>query len=112
MLAPARAELGHAWRPRLGFGITLTRRIAFAKGRSGSDPNVALDDATEPRLPITWQRALLIYACSPGLAFAVAFGLGFFYLRNLTLDAVALPSVWIAWGVLCLSQALTVWAAA
>lgn len=106
--------LGQSWAALgvldLGFGVTLTRRIAFAKGRSGSDPNVALNDATRTEIADLVATGLRIYRVLAGMAFAISFGMGFFYLRSLTLDAVALPSVWIAWGVLCLSQALAVWA--
>src|SRR6266403_4267039 len=38
--------LGQSWAALgifdLGFGVTLTRRIAFAKGKSGSEPNTPL----------------------------------------------------------------------
>lgn len=106
--------LGQSWATLgvldLGFGITLTRRIAFAKGRSGSDPNGALTDETRTEIADLVATGLRIYRALATLSFAVAFGLGFFYLRSLALDAVALPSVWTAWGVMCLSQALAVWA--
>ena len=35
---------------------------------------------------------------------------GFFYLQHLHLTTLSLPMVWLAWGVLCLSQAFGVWA--
>jgi O-antigen/teichoic acid export membrane protein len=106
--------LGQSWATLgildLGFGVTLTRRIAFAKGRSGSDPNAPLTDATRAEIADLIATGLRLYRGLAALSFAVSFGLGFFYLRSLTLDAVALPAVWTAWGVLCVSQALTVWA--
>src|SRR5205085_10989335 len=43
-------------------------------------------------------------------AFAFSFSSGMFYLRGLHLASVSLPHVWLAWGVLCLSQAFGVWA--
>jgi O-antigen/teichoic acid export membrane protein len=106
--------LGQSWATLgildLGFGVTLTRRIAFAKGRSGSEPNVPLNVATNAEIADLMATGLRIYRILAVLAFTVAFGLGFFYLRSLSLDAVALTSVWTAWGILCLSQALMVWA--
>ena len=42
------------------------------------------------------------------VAFAVSVGAGFFYLRTLTLDQASLATVWTAWAILCLSQALIV----
>lgn len=106
--------LGQSWATLgildLGFGVTLTRRIAFAKGRSGSNPDVPLTDATLFEIADLVATGVRIYQALAVLAFAVAFGLGFIYLRTLTLDAITLSAVWTAWGVLCLSQALTVWA--
>ena len=106
--------LGQSWATMgildLGFGVTLTRRIAFAKGRSGSDPNVPLNPATNAEIADLMATGLRIYRVLAVFAFTVAFGLGFFYLRSLSLDAVALTSVWAAWGILCLSQAMMVWA--
>jgi O-antigen/teichoic acid export membrane protein len=37
-------------------------------------------------------------------------GAGFFYLRTLNLGTVPFSHVWLAWGVICLSQAFGVWA--
>lgn len=106
--------LGQSWATLgildLGFGITLTRRIAFAKGKSGSDPNVALNETTRAEIADLLATGLRIYRGLALLAFSVSFGLGFFYLRSLELDSVTLPAVWAAWGILCLSQGLTVWA--
>jgi len=93
-----------------GFGVTLTRRIAFAKGKSGSDPKEALSEATRTEIADLVATGLRIYRLLAIIAFFIAFGLGFLYLRSLTLEAVSLGSVWTAWGILCLSQALTVWA--
>lgn len=106
--------LGQSWATLgildLGFGVTLTRRIAFAKGRSGSDPNIPLSGTTRAEIADLVATGMRIYRVLSGFAFTVSFGLGFIYLRTLELDAVSLPSVWLAWGALCLSQALTVWA--
>lgn len=106
--------LGQSWAALgildLGFGVTITRRIAFAKGRSGSDPNAILTDGTRAEIADLVATGLRIYRALALLSFVVSFGLGFFYLRSLELNSVALPAVWTAWGVLCLSQALTVWA--
>ncbi len=106
--------LGQSWAALgildLGFGVTLTRRIAFAKGRSGGDPNAVLTDATLAEIADLVATGRRIYAVLSVLAFAVAFGLGFIYLRGLELEHVALPTVWLAWATLCLSQAINVWA--
>jgi O-antigen/teichoic acid export membrane protein len=106
--------LGQSWATLgildLGFGATLTRRIAFAKGQSGGDPNSVLSDATLADIANLVAVGRRIYVWLSALAFAVAFGLGFVYLRGLELQHTALPTVWSAWAVLCLSQAINVWA--
>lgn len=106
--------LGQSWAALgildLGFGVTLTRRIAFAKGKSGADPNSVLSKATLSDISDLVATAHRIYTVLSVLAFAVAFGLGVIYLRGLKLEHVSLPSVWIAWATLCFSQAVSVWA--
>lgn len=106
--------LGQSWATLgildFGFGVTLTRQIAFAKGRSGSDPSIELNEETRVEIADLLVLGLRIYRVLALLAFTVSFGLGFVYLRSLTLETVALPSVWTAWGILCLSQGLIVWA--
>src|SRR5438105_13642225 len=46
--------LGQSWGAMgilaLGFGITLTRRMALAKGKSGGDPNAPLTPETLPQI--------------------------------------------------------------
>lgn len=93
-----------------GFGVTLTRRLAFAKGKSGSDPSAVLVEESRSDIADLVSTGLRIYRVLALVAFAVSFGLGFLYLRSLTLDEISLTTVWGAWAVLCLSQALTVWA--
>jgi O-antigen/teichoic acid export membrane protein len=106
--------LGQSWAALgildLGFGATLARRIAFAKGKSGSDPNAPLTDETLGEIAALGATGRRIYAVLSVWAFCVAFGLGFFYLRSLELNDIDFHRVWLAWGVLCVSQALGVWA--
>jgi len=106
--------LGQSWAALgifdFGFGVTLTRRIAFAKGKSGSDPSVALTDETLQEIADLVATGKLAYRALATFAFIFSFTAGFFYLRTLHLGAVPLSQVWLAWGVLCLGQALGVWA--
>jgi O-antigen/teichoic acid export membrane protein len=44
------------------------------------------------------------------LTFVLSTLSGFFYLQQLHLTTLSLPVVWLAWGVLCLTQAFGVWA--
>jgi O-antigen/teichoic acid export membrane protein len=106
--------LGQSWATLgildFGFGVTLTRAVAFAKGKSGSDPKAPLTDATLAEIADLLCTGRRIYAALAVIAFCVPLFLGFYYLRSLSLDAADLYSVWLAWGVLCLGQALMVWA--
>jgi O-antigen/teichoic acid export membrane protein len=107
--------LGQSWAVLgifdLGFGVTLTRRIAFAKGKSGADPNARLNAESLREIADLVATGRRVYRGLALFAFSASFMAGFFYLRSLDLSAVPLPLVWLAWGVLCLSQAFGVWAA-
>lgn len=104
--------LGQSWATLglldLGFGVTLTRRIAFAKAKSGIGLNASLTAEARQEIADLVATGLCIYRALGIVAFAVSFGAGFFYLRTLTLDQTSLATIWTAWGILCLSQALTV----
>lgn len=106
--------LGQSWAALgifdLGFGFTLTRRIAFAKGKSGSDPGVALTDETLLEIADLVETGKRVYRALAAFAFIFSMGAGFFYLRTLHLGNVPFAQVWLAWSVICLSQALGVWA--
>lgn len=106
--------LGQSWAALgifdLGFGATLTRRIAFAKGKSGSDPSVALTDETLREIADLVETGKRVYRGLAVFTFGFSMIAGFFYLRTLHLGNVPFSQVWLAWGVICLSQALGVWA--
>ena len=95
----------------LGFGAVLTRRIAFAVGKNSQDlgdelPVEAVEEIAD--LVATGRRMYCWLALS---AFVVSFSAGWFYLKGLDLRGISMGTVWVAWGVLCLSQALSIWAA-
>ncbi|HTD66101.1 MAG TPA: lipopolysaccharide biosynthesis protein [Candidatus Limnocylindria bacterium] len=106
--------LGQSWAAMgildLGFGVTLTRRIALAKGKSGADPNAALTPETLREIADLVAAGRRIYRFMALGVFIVSWALGFFYLRNLELQGLSHATVWIAWTILCACQALTVWA--
>lgn len=93
-----------------GFGITLTRRLAFARGKSGSDPSAAFTEESRSEIADLVATGIRLYHLLAVAAFVISVGLGLYYLRTLDLEAVPLGTVWTAWAVLCLSHALTVWA--
>src|SRR3954468_14331705 len=94
----------------LGFGTTLTRRIAFAKAKSGSDPKAELGPETLSDVAKILGVGRRIYSVLAVGAFCISFAAGFLYLKSLELQHVSLAAVWMAWSILCLSQAIGVWA--
>src|SRR3954471_11268860 len=80
----------------LGFGTTLTRRIAFAKGKSGSDPNTALTAETLTQIAKLLGTGRRIYSVLAVTALSISFFTGLFYLRSLHLQHTSLHTVWIA----------------
>ena len=106
--------LGQSWAAMgildLGFGITLTRRIALAKGKSGGDPNAPLTPETLREIADLTECGRRIYHAMSTGVFAVSWVAGFFYLRNLQLHDLSHTTVWLAWTILCASQACAVWA--
>lgn len=105
--------LGQSWAAMgildLGVGVTLTRRIALAKGKSGSNPDAPLTEESKQEIADLVACGRRIYRLMAAGVFLVACGLGFIYLRNLQLNNLSLSTAWIAWAILCAAQAFTVW---
>lgn len=103
--------LGQSWATisilDLGFGLVLTRKIAFAKVKHDQQPTSAMDQEIADLMT----TGLAVHRVLAILAFCVAFGLGFGFLRQMNIEPGMVQSTWIAWAVLCLSQAFSVWAA-
>jgi O-antigen/teichoic acid export membrane protein len=106
--------LGQSWAAMgildLGIGFTLTRRIALAKGKSGGDPNVQLSPESLRDIADLVEAGKRIYRVMAAGVFLVSWALGLFYLRTLDLHGLSHTTVWIAWTILCASQAITVFA--
>jgi O-antigen/teichoic acid export membrane protein len=90
----------------LGFGIVLTRRIAFTigKARGLANPDLAGESLAEISELIAIGRR--VYSWLAILTFSVSFVSGFIYLGNLELCALSRGTVWSAWAILCLSQSI------
>lgn len=105
--------LGQSWAAMgildLGVGITLTRRIAMAKGKSGGDPEAQLTEESKQEIADLVACGRRIYRFMAVGVFLVTCGLGFLYLRNLQLNSVSLGTAWLAWAILCAAQGFTVW---
>lgn len=106
--------LGQSWATLgildLGLGVTLTRRIAFAIGKSGAVPGTALTDETLREVADLVSTGRRMYQVLAIASFAMAFGLGVLGLGSMHLSEVAPTAIWFAWGVLCVAQSLSVWA--
>jgi len=106
--------LGQSWAAMgildLGIGFTLTRRIALAKGKSGGDPNAPLNEESLRDIADLVEAGKRIYRIMAAGVFVVSWALGLFYLRTLDLHGLSHTTVWIAWTVLCASQAISVFA--
>src|SRR6476661_2248289 len=78
--------LGQSWAAMgmldFGFGFTLTRRIALAKGKSGGDPNAPLTLETQREIADLVASGQRIYRLMASAVFLVSWGLGFWYLRK------------------------------
>jgi O-antigen/teichoic acid export membrane protein len=92
-----------------GFGVVLTRRIAFeysqAKSRS-SGTGAALHCDQLMHLVATGHR---LYAVLATAAFVTSFIGGAWYARSLHLAAECASSFWIVWGLLCFGRAFGIW---
>jgi O-antigen/teichoic acid export membrane protein len=96
----------------LDFGLSavLTRRIALAKGKSGSDPHAPLTEATRREIADLVETGRRLFFGLAVATFVISCLSGFVYLQRLHLITLTLPVVWSAWAILCLTQSLGVWA--
>lgn len=106
--------LGQSWATLgildFGFGVTLTRQIAFAKGKSGFDPAGQLNEISLSEIADALTTGRRIYRVLAVLSFIISFALGALYLQSLGLEQAPVFTVWTAWAMLCLSFALNTWA--
>ena len=95
----------------LDFGLSavLTRRIALAKGKSGSDPEAPLNDETRREIADLVESGRRLFLALAFATFVISCLSGFIYLQNLRLTTLSVPVVWTAWAILCLSQSFGVW---
>jgi O-antigen/teichoic acid export membrane protein len=95
-----------------GFGVILTRRIAFAAGQARKHGTGQMTEETMSEIRDLFATGQRAYRLLSVVGFGVAFGLGATWLRALELDGVSATLVWAAWGALCVGQAVGLWAAA
>lgn len=106
--------LGQSWAAMgildFGFGITLSRRIAMAKGKSGAAPDAPLTPESLSEIADLVASGTRIYRLMAGGVFVVSWLAGLYYLSHLELRGLNQQTVWMAWTVLCISQSINVWA--
>ncbi|ANV90503.1 lipopolysaccharide biosynthesis protein [Picosynechococcus sp. PCC 8807] len=97
----------------LGMGIapTLTRRIAFAKGKSGSNPDAELTEESKQDIGDWVVTGKIILQWLAVIIFFVAWISGYGLIRELKLEEVSPQTVFWAWTLMCLGYAINVWVA-
>jgi O-antigen/teichoic acid export membrane protein len=91
----------------LGLGVTLLRRIAFATGKDITRPGERCTAEAVREIADLVKTAQILFRFLAVLSFLIAFGIGYFSLQHMHLTTLALPKVYLAWGILCLSQSVT-----
>jgi O-antigen/teichoic acid export membrane protein len=93
----------------LGFGQTLQRRIAFAKGACGADLDIVLSDSARQAIVDLLALGGRVYIILSAVA---AIGLiigGGFYFQRLELSPSARESLRLAWIVMAIGYAANMW---
>jgi O-antigen/teichoic acid export membrane protein len=89
----------------LGFGPTLQRRMAFARGECGSDPRVQLDEAAKQKVLDLLAMARRFYFFMAISVFVVLFAGGALYQKLLSSDIGQVKDLSLAWLILSLGFA-------
>lgn len=93
----------------LGLGPTLTRRIALARGASGSAGHVELSPASLRQIGDLIATGRRLYRLLAIGAFLLLWPIGVYFLGQLQLTELGWPTVVLAWTVIAVSHAATVW---
>jgi O-antigen/teichoic acid export membrane protein len=95
----------------LGMGIapTLTRRIAFAKGKSGSHPDAELTDESKQDIGDWVVTGKIILQWLAIIVFFIAWISGYGLIRELKLEQVSPQTVFWAWTLMCVGYSINVW---
>lgn len=94
----------------LGFTPTITRRIALARGKSGSAPDAPLTEESRSEITVIVATGMRFFRWLSLAVFLIAFIAGCFLLGRMDLITLPPTTAYLAWGILCLAQALGVWA--
>jgi O-antigen/teichoic acid export membrane protein len=94
----------------LGFGQTLQRRIAFAKGTCGSDPDIKLSAAAGQEISDLLALARRVYWILTVLVAPVLVLGGMLYFSRLGLAPATMPGLQKAWIIMAIGYAANMWA--
>ncbi|MGK9168533.1 hypothetical protein KXR53_19625 [Inquilinus limosus] len=92
-----------------GFTPTITRRIAFAAGKSRAGPDQPLDEEVRRDLADLLASGRIAFRFVSIGVFVLTFVLGSLYLWQLDLREVSPTTAWVAWTLLCIGYATTTW---
>jgi O-antigen/teichoic acid export membrane protein len=93
----------------LGVTPTLTRYIALAKGKSGSDPGVELTEETKQHIGDLVVTGRVILQWLAVAVFLIAWGSGYGLISQIKLSEVSPQTVFWAWTLMCAGYAVGVW---
>lgn len=93
----------------LGIAPTLTRHIAFAKGKSGVDLTVQLSGESKEHIGDLVVTGRIILQCLAVAIFFIAWASGYGLINQLELKEVSPQTVFWAWTLMCVGYAVGVW---
>jgi len=95
----------------LGLGVvpTLTRHIALAKGKSGSDPGIELTEESKQQIGDLLVTGRIIFRWLAVVVFFVAWGTGYGLISQIKLTEVSPQTLFWAWTLLCTGYSVGVW---
>ena len=106
--------LGQSWSVLgildFGFAPTVARWIALAKGTSGGEVDVVLREDSRREIADLVTSASRVFGLLAVFVFGVAWLMGYLYLSRMEFHTLTWQTALLAWTVLCVSQAVSVWA--
>lgn len=92
-----------------GFSKTLERRLAFARGKCGSNPDVLLDAAAQQHIRDLFATARKVYNVLCIVVFFILLGGGYIYFNRVKMPEGLFETFCIAWLIMCLGYAANMW---
>jgi O-antigen/teichoic acid export membrane protein len=93
----------------LGIAPTLTRHIALAKGKSGSNPSIELTEESKQHIGDLVATGQMVLQGLAVVVFFIAWGSGYGLINQIKLIEVSPQEVFWAWALLCAGYAVGVW---